>query len=289
MGNTLTMAILQRLDRIEALLTPPARKPVYLDLQLIRLFMESQERKRISPRWQHYQRTYLDWWAQELADQDLRKVSLEEHILPALDDVSGARAHRIATLKRLYAWLRTERFLLNPAEDPTLGRLHVPQSIPAQWRRAKSFSRRQYRKLHRYIKPCWRDPVAVLGGTGWHFTELVRFSRSGTIEKHVLVCPQTKRGPPLRTRVTPPVLAAAKRMLRRGSCDYGKFRKALLETASVTGISPRPGHFRHAVATHAVQHGAPEFVADFLGHTSERTLKKFYAVHRTPRKVATLH
>jgi hypothetical protein len=163
------------------------------------------------------QRRYLAWWSDRFRGSDLRRVTLRDHIFPALDGVGG-RAPRIAVIKRLYAWLR-ERDVITPAEDPTYGRLKVPQAKPAQWERSKVIPRADYEKARLHIEPeVYRDALDVLAGTGWHTTELNRFAAAGGFERYrgddpggsvVLVCPRHKIGGEHRTNRYLPRMAFA--------------------------------------------------------------------------------
>ena len=300
-AQALYSELLQRLERIELLLvsqvvqTPrPASTapPLLLDQVMIDAFCRwSAADQHNSPRWVRYQRTYLEWWGQQLERVDLRAVSLADHVLPALDEAKGARAHRIAVIKRLYSWLRSTRFLITPAQDPTYGTLRVPQSTPAQWREQKTFDRAAFKRLLRYVGDYWRDPLTVLGGTGWHFSELERFARRGSVARQVLTCPRSKGGEILRTRVSPAVAAAARRLRARGTLDYKSFLRALTAASSAAGleVKAKTGHLRPSVATHAVASGENlQAVADFLTHRTLVTTRRFYSTHAVPRKVRTL-
>jgi integrase len=90
--------------------------------------------------------------------------------------------------------------------------------------------------------------------------------------------------------VSEEVYAAAVRLRKRGSFSERKFRQALSRACAAAKIpSIGPGRFRHAIATWAVDHGSSaKDVATFLGHRSERTLRRFYAVHGIAKKVPTL-
>ncbi len=131
----------------------------------------------------------------------------------------------------------------------------------------------------------------MLGGTGWHLTELERFAKGGRVDKHprlkgrVLLCPHTKGGAPLRTAVTADVAAAATRLLERGYLRGDELNRAIKRT----GAKFNPGSMRHSVATWAINSGAdPAAVAAFLGHKSPATTRKFYATHAVPLKVPTM-
>lgn len=249
----------------------------------------SRDTKRNSAKWVRDQQRSLAWWEERLGGVDLRTLKTSR-LLAELDHAT-ARKQLIATLKTFYAWLRTERHLVATAEDPTYGQLKVPQAQPKQLEKLKAIGREEYERALSALEGWPRDALEVLGGTGWHVTELERFAKAGKIEKHplsgtpVLVCPQTKGGAPLRTQVSPLVSEAAKRLRSAGALDYFRFRDALKSA----GATFNPGYLRHSVATWAINAGAdPASVAAFLGHKSLATTKRFYATHAVPAKVPTL-
>ncbi|SEU06880.1 tyrosine-type recombinase/integrase [Stigmatella erecta] len=266
------------------------RGALLLDQELGRAFLFwSRDEKGNTVKWVKDQQRALAWWEGRLSGVDLRTLKTSR-ILTELDGATG-RKQLIATLKTFYAWLRTERHLITTAEDPTFGQVKVPQAQPKQLEKIKAIGREEYERALTALEGWPRDALEVLGGTGWHVTELERFAKTGDIEAHplsgapVLVCPQTKGGAPLRTQVSPAVAAAAKRLRDRGGVDYFRFRDAL----KGVGATFNPGFLRHSVATWAINAGAdPASVAAFLGHKSSATTKRFYATHAVPAKVPTL-
>jgi len=290
---------------------PQRAAAVYLDAKLSEEFLawsEAPDGGGNTARWVGQQRLYLATWAEALRGVDLRRASLVEHILPPLKKATS-RPQRIATLKRLYSWLRKVRHTLTPSEDPTLDTLSVPQNRPEQLRRPKAVPREHVQlAIEHLASDRWRDLLRVLAGSGMHVSELERFAADGTIEPlprdgraegaaGVLVLPSTKSGEPLRVAVSEEVLAAAGRVLKAGPFDRQHFAKAL---ASACDAVKRPdggvgiprfgaGQLRHSIATWAINAGAdPATVAAFLGHKSPRTTKRFYAANATPAKVPTL-
>lgn len=193
----------------------PREAPIYLDAPLAEEFLIwNRDVKKNSREWLEKQQRYLAWWADQLKGLDLRKVSLVDHIKPALKG-AGNGPHRIAVLKSVYSWLRKEKHLLTVNEDPTFQTLVVPQARPEQWKRVKVIPRENYLLAREHLAPHWRDGMDVQAGTGWHVTELIRFAKEGSVEPYrgdaegvsgVLVCPQTKNGEPLRTAVSAEVL-----------------------------------------------------------------------------------
>lgn len=273
---------------------PEGEKPkdaIALDDELGEAFLKYSLAKGNTRRWVRDQKKALAWWEEQLGNIDLRRLTTEA-IVDALDD-APARKQKIATLKHLYAWLRTERHRIEAGEDPLLGRVKVPQSKPQQMHKVKAIEPAEYLRVHKALSGWPRDALEVLAATGWHFTELERFAVGGELTTHpltgapVLLCPRTKGGRPHRTQVSPEVLAAAGRLraLERGTVDYFRLRDALI----VVGAKFNPGYFRHSVATHAVNSGAdPGVVSAFLDHLSASTTKRFYATHAVPARVPTL-
>lgn len=254
--------------------------------------------KKNSREWLEKQQRYLAWWADQLKGLDLRRVSLVDHIKPALKG-AGNGPHRIAVLKSVYSWLRKEKHLITVKEDPTFQTLVVPQARPEQWKRVKVIPREHYLLAREHLAPHWRDGMDVQAGTGWHVTELIRFAKEGSVEPYrgdaegvagVLVCPQTKSGESLRTAVSSDVLDAGKRLLERGTFGREKYGMAVGSACKAAGIAPfTPGRFRHSVATWAIEKGAdPASVAAFLNHKSPSTTRRFYATHAVPAKIPTL-
>ncbi len=243
----------------------------------------------------------LSWWMERLVRVDLRRASLRDHILPALERAPGRR-QRIEVIKALYGWLRKVEHVMGAAEDPTLDTLTVPQARPAQWDRSKVIPKEHYLLVRERLTGPWPDLLAVLAGTGWHLTELNTFAEGGNIEPlprsmqdphgaaGVLVTPRHKSGKVHRTAVSAEVLEAARRVRERGTFSPIWFYKAVWSACAAAGIPKfNPGAFRHSVATWALDNGAaPESVAAFLGHESMRTTRRFYAVHATVPKVPSL-
>jgi integrase len=272
--------------------------PIYLDATLAEEFLKwSRDELKNSQKWVNEQRDHLAWWADQLVECDLRNLSLVDRILPAIEGVPS-RPHRIAVLKRLYSYLRKIRHLLTYDEDPTFQTLSAPPSKPAQWKRTKVIPQEHVRLAMDHMTGPYRLGLAVLAGTGWNVTELVRFVRGGSIEPlpqgaegaGVLVCPQTKAGAPLRVIISEAVLAAGQSLRARGKFSQERFEQAIKRACTAAKIPPfTPGRMRHSIATHAINSGADmAAVANFLNHKSPRTTARYYATHGTPRKVPTL-
>lgn len=299
-------AALKQLERFEA--DPEGYVPsgvkgdaLTLDADLVRAFLKwSRDTKGNSLAWVATQRRYLAWWATKLGRRDLRRITLRDHVRPALDSAPNTK-HRIETIKAFYGWLRKERHTITAAEDPTYGALSVPQGRPEQWKTPKAIPRPHHDAAWNAMTQPWRDMLTVLAGTGWHVTELERFCRAGIIADlpssassghgafRVLVCPRRKSGETQRTAVSAGVAEAAARLRARGTFSSIRFYRAV-EAACDAAKVPRfsPGRYRHTVATWAIEQGAdPAAVAAFLGHKSPSTTRRFYATLAVVPKVPT--
>ena len=347
-GATTRRAALVQLGRFEGdpdhyrPANDPATAPLYLDNDLSEAFLAwSKGALGNSLPWVNQQKSVLAWWMERLAGVNLRRANLRDHILPKLEGAPG-RAQKIRVLKTLFSYLRKERHLLAAHEDPTYGALSAPPSKPAQWTKSKVIplphyllvrdllrseeearraTREERKRAGKVVSIStgetveeegfgpWADALVVQAGTGWHTTELVRFSASGSIEalpksmkiEHgavgVLVCPMHKSGDVHRTAVSQEVLDAAKRLREHGAFSREWYDravraacKAVTNPDGTTGIPVfTPGRFRHSVASWAFEAGADPFaVSAFLGHKSASTTRKFYASLATVPKVPTL-
>jgi len=300
-------AALEQLKRFEAApegYSPagaPQEQPLYLDTALASEFLtHSRDVDKNSVRWVKKQQGYLAWWADQLKGRNLCKRPLLDDTLPALEG-QQARGHRIAVIKRVYSDLRKVKHVLTVAEDPTFGRLSVPQAEPEQWKRVKAISREHYLLAREHLTGHWCDALDILAGTGWHVSEIQRFAEDGRVEPYprqgdvegvasVLVCSSHKNGEELRTGASSEVVDAARRLRERGSLSIEKFGLAVRAACRVASIPEfSPGRFRHSVATWAINQGADHAtVAAFLNHKSPRTTMRFYATHAIPKKIPTL-
>jgi integrase len=252
-----------------------------------------------SRQWLREQSANLTWWGAVLGDVDLRKLSLRDQVLPALEDDHGrpipGRKARACVLKRFCSWLVDVRHEL---DDNPVAALHLPQSRPAQWRASKIVEARVLEATRDELSRYWRPALDVLCGTAWHVTELARFARAGALhpptphERRQRVAgvleTRHKGGAPQRTAVSAAVLRAARRLRGRG-LSISRFCKALRAAELRAGVEPwGPGRLRHTVASFALSRGAHwQAVADFLQHADKRTTKRWYTLYVAPCKVPT--
>jgi integrase len=275
--------------------------PVVLDADMARDFLRwSRDGKGNSTQWVAKQKRYLAWWSKQIGRRDLRRVTVRDHLRPALDRATSSR-QRIETIKAFYGWMRKERHIIATAEDPTYGTLAVPQGRPEQWVTPKIIPRASHDAAWGATTQPWRDMMTVLAGTGWHVTELERFIRSGIVADlpssashghgafKVLVCPRRKSGEMQRTAVTVEAAEAAIRLRERGTYSQVRFYRAVAAACRAADVPPfSPGRYRHTVATWAIEAGAdPAAVAAFLGHKSPATTRRFYATLAVAPKIPT--
>lgn len=226
-------------------------------------------------------------WMTELPGVDLRRMTMRDHIAPALARRPTCRPARIIALKAFMGWLRKVRHVLAHAEDPTLD-LSVPQATPEKWRRRKVVERARALAAIRKLDGAYRDCLELRVATGWHQTELERFIRDAESEIAVpsskvvgvlaVLITRHKGGELTRTPLSHPEhLEAAKRLREKGTVPP-KINKALRAACKSAEVEPfTVGVLRHSVATWAVEAGAsPTHVSEFLGHKDPRTSRRFY-------------
>lgn len=225
----------------------------------------------------------LTEWQDVIGDLDLRRLTLREHIRPALDSWPTCRRLRIIALKSLFAWLRRERHLVVNAEDPTLD-LAVPQATPEKAHRRKAVDESRVRAAWRKLDGDAADMLEVLAHTGMHVSELERFIRAPTSQlvvrgrNRATLITLHKSGVMTRIPMEGPAAIAAAQRLRKTGTVCSRFHLKLAAACKAARIEPfTPGVLRHSVATHAVKKGAtPDAVAAMLHHKDRRTTEKFY-------------
>lgn len=248
----------------------------------------SKATKRNSPQWRSTQKSALTFWMKTFAGRSLKKLDLARDILEPLEKATDARS-KIRVLKTFYAWLRLDsKYRIAPVEDPTFGRLKNLTVRAAQTKRKRWFTKEDHLALlERVESERWRLVLTVLAGTGWHVTEVHRFSQAGWIEGNVLVV-KHKSDAEHRTRVTPQTLLAAEELRKGGGFSLSRFTNEIGDITNKLGIPVKPGAYRHSVAHFAIEAGhTREEVANFLGHDPE-TNRTFYSGLATPKKVPTL-
>lgn len=293
-GCTTLRAAVRELERFET--DPPGYRPggdvvnaIVLDEKLVGEFLADHAANSV--RWLRQQQLLLGWWSGRLKGVDLRKATLAANILPALRGQKWIPKKQVM-IKRLYSWLReTDR--IEASEDPTLGKIKVAPSKPAQvGGPSKVIPALHYEKARLHMVGHYRDALDILAGTGWHVSEAMRFAEGGVIEERdgeTVLMVLHKSGAPHRTLVSPEVAEAAKRLRKHGSLSDSQLAKVVRKACDAAGVPRfRAGWFRHTVATIATDAGQEALVPGFLGHRSASTTRRFYAVRVTPPKIKTL-
>lgn len=297
-------AALKQLERFEAdphgyrPEGPEPEAPIRMSAKLIDDYRTWQlEVKGVTPKHASETENLLEDWLEDLGVADLRKVTLRDHIKPALDRRRTCRPHRIIAIKAFYGWLRKERHLLISAQDPTLD-LPVPQARPEKWVRRKAVPLDVVVAVAAILEPDYRDMITVLAGTGWHVTEIERFIRRPESEivyarsEDTLATLVTRHKNRELTRVPvtdPDVLAAAERLRARGRVPK-KANAAVKQACAKAKVKAFTlGVMRHSVATWAIERKAiPALVSEFLGHKDPRTTKRFYTDVAVPTATVPL-
>jgi hypothetical protein len=298
----------------------PSVDPIILDQNLATAFLGwSRDNRHNTRKWVGEQRSALAWWAEQLGGRDLRTLSLAGHVVPALDGaldqpkkVKG-RAHKIATLKALYSWLRRERHVLTSAQDPTMD-LAVPQAQPAQRRQVKERTPAEVAKVLRELDPRhrrarlaaerridldqvrhmtdYRDHLRLAAATAWHVTELARFAAAGRILQptklqkadgaEAILETVHKNGEVFRARVGKLGAAAARRIRDAGGFSIERYAEAVKEAAKVADVEGFRGALRHSALTWVSELEGEEAAQKVARHKSSRTTKKNYAERAAP-------
>jgi hypothetical protein len=118
--GTSRRAALKHLERFEAdpaAFAPggtPREAPLFLDNDLTEDFIAwSAGEKGNTKQWVGKQKAVLAWWMEKLRGVDLRRASVRDHVLPALEGATS-RSRRIAVLKAFFSWLRKHRTCSRP-------------------------------------------------------------------------------------------------------------------------------------------------------------------------------
>lgn len=260
----------------------------------------------VSRQWALNVRNVLDDWANHFAGADLRKLSLVKDLKPHLRQAKQV-PHRVKAIRSFFEWLRTEKGLITRAHDVTLD-LAIPVGRAAQdGGKRKAVPWEHVAALAPHLRVDVRDVLELMAAVGWHVSEVRRFASSGSIRERnekdqpevvgVLGVRHKKGSQHFTALLHEAHLQAAQRIRDRGHViDNGALRKQMLVAFDKLNaerakkkLEPVPvfmlGQMRHSVATWlATTTGISlEQVAEYLGHESESTTRKFYV----DREVAT--
>lgn len=299
-------AALKQLERFEA--DPFAYSPLREEIVALTITKDLCEayrehmlrRKRNTPEWVGNVMRFLADWAEDLEGKDLRRLSVQKDLRPAIAKRKTSERHRTEAIKAFCTWLRQERGLLTTASDATLD-MPVPKSVAAKTHRRRAVPQEFVRAVLPELPAEARDVMILQVGTAWHVAEARRFAAIGEIVRPVQV-----PGAPLAVLVTPhksgdltrtPIhnrehLAAAERIrLRkripiketlclqmRAACDSVRAKQAAAGVPEEERMPHfRLGDMRHTVLTWAYEMGASaEQISQFANHRSVETTKKFY-------------
>jgi integrase len=248
--------------------------------------------------WAQLSARHLFDWLERLAGIDLRRVSLIEHVKPALREWRSPH-QRATALKGFFTWLRKERGLLKHHEDP-MPDLRIPQLQAAKnsVTGARDVPFDKVQRVYRHLRSDVVDVLDVLSATGWHVSEVMRFATNGEIRKDptgkglaTLVTWHKRREHAVAGIHHPEHLEAAKRIRERGFVWGRSTLTRLMREANIAaGIDPqreRPvrfGDMRHNVSTWAIEDGDDVAnVAKAFNHTDEKMLRQHYVRHAVPR------
>lgn len=153
------------------------RPPLLITTDLLLKFYRWQLERGRSPKYAREVNTWLTKWLKALRGANLRRLNLARDIVPVLDIMaSGARRPMMASLKTLFAWLRTERHELTSVEDVTRD-LRLPQSDPAKRTKRVAHDVKHVRDVLPLLKGVYRDALLFQWATSCHVSELERFVR----------------------------------------------------------------------------------------------------------------
>jgi hypothetical protein len=251
--------------------------------------------KRNSREWILGVLNFLGDWGLALRGKDLRRLNVQRDLKPPLNKWKSQR-QRVEAIKSFCTWLRTEKGILNKANDATQD-FRIPPATAEKTRRRKVVAEENLQRVMALLSDVTRDVMTLQLGTAWHISEVRRFAQHGEILSApgllAVLVTKHKSGELTRTPITEPEhLAAAKRIRERKhipinttlarnlrvACDSIRREQELAGVPEKDRMPHfRLGQMRHTVLTIAVARGAtPEQAAQFAHHRSSATTKRFY-------------
>lgn len=231
----------------------------------------------------------LGEWMVDLAGVDLRKATLREDIIPALNRRGANRKARIIALKSFYGWMRKVEHLLTKNDDPTMGDLPVPPARPEKHERRKVVPFETVQAVLQKLPPRYVDALLVVANTGMHVTEFERFIRADESEIVIQRSGATIAGLRVRHKnkrmhaysVTSQDALDAATRLRASRTVPRRLNTALADACAAAEVTRFTfGVMRHSVATWLEELGGDG--SRLLGHLDKKTTDKFYADVRVP-------
>lgn len=296
----------------------PGEAPLYLTKPLIEEYADHckhprDNRKPNSQKWVSEKSADLEWWMTQLIDGDrrlldLKKVSLADHVIPALEvekegkvvDIPGAR-HRRETIKAFYSWLR-RRGKIRADQDPVRSLPVGPGGKPALATGKKRVPLPKdvdlVTKKMLSTHPRYGHALKVSAATGWHDTEISIFAKGGAVlpvpahlkepgVEALLFLPVHKKGKPHTVKVSADTAASARALVapyegKRAGLNIPNWVRLTTRYCKDVGVEVfHPAWLRHARSTKALQdkHGQEEIEAlrKALGHEPDsKMLEQVY-------------
>lgn len=248
--------------------------------------------------------TRLKAWLVFYRGRDIRSVPLSE----IAEHLKGQRdlMMKIQALTSFCRWLRTTKYLLTRANDPTLDLKGPPRRATKDTQQVAIEPERILAVLP-HLKPATRDVLILRLGTGWHGAEVERFAKTGRIrytpgKTIMLVTDHGAERVPLlavlhvRHKIggdtnTPILyrehLEAAERIQARGYVpNQLTLNRHVTKACELAGVERFLNwHLRHSVVSNAVEEGADlERASVFVGHLNVDTTRKHYAQIALPKQ-----
>lgn len=262
-----------------------------LDDALIDEFHAWHRREVTSSQWADDVYRTLQRWANHLKGADLRNLSLIDDLKTFLVGATS-KPLRVASIKVLFRWLRTERGLVTRAQDVTLDFITPPFKPRQDTGASKAVEFERLSKVVPLLAAHVRDVLELLAATGWHISEVRRFAnpeigrfrfRDAADKPEVLATIGTRHKVGGRWHFTA-LLAqahvdAAVRIRERGKVvDRTILRRHLKRACEEAGVKAfNMGDMRASVLTWLRLAGVPpETAMAYVGHTSVETQNRFY-------------
>lgn len=270
-----------------------------LDDELIDSF-HAWHKTHVTTQWADDVYRTLQRWANHLEGADLRNLSLVDDLKPFIAGATS-RPLKVASIKVLFRWLRTEKGLVSRAQDVTLDFITPPFRPRQDTGESKAVEFERLAKVVPLLAAHIRDVLELLAATGWHISEVRRFAipevgrfryRDAADKPEVLATIGTRHKVGGRWHFTAllfqPHVDAALRIRERGKVvDRTILRRHLKRACEQAGVKAfNMGDMRASVLTWLRLAGVPpETAMAYVGHTSIETQNRFYVNAEVARAV----